>query len=234
MLRGERYLPFLETQRPVVQCRRQTETELHQRLLARAVALVHRADLRNGHMRLVDDQQRVRRQVVEQRRRRLAGRLAGEMPRVVFDAVAEADFGHHFQIELGALRQALRFDQFVLRIQLLQPFLQFVLDRFHRAQRALARGRVMRLGVHGVALQLAQRFAGQRIKQRQPLDVAIEQLDPQRLGVGFSWKYVQHFAAHTERAAGQLEFVAGVLQIGEMADQLTLIDVLAHRQDQAQ
>lgn len=92
----------------------------------------------------------------------------------------------------------------------------------------------MGLGIHGVTLQLAQRLAGQRIEQRQLLDVAIEQFDAQRLGIRLGGKNVKHLAAHTERAARELELVARVLQIGEMADQLALIDVLADRENQAQ
>ena len=49
-------LPFLEAQRPVVQRRRQPEAEFHQGFLARAVALEHRPDLRNRHVRLIHHQ----------------------------------------------------------------------------------------------------------------------------------------------------------------------------------
>ena len=70
-LRGDR-LPLLELQRPVVERRRQPEAVFDQRLLARAVPLVHRAQLRNRLMALVHHQQRVGRQVVVQARRRLA------------------------------------------------------------------------------------------------------------------------------------------------------------------
>ena len=65
-------LELVEAQRPVVERRRQAEAVVDQVLLARAVALVHAADLRDGDVALVDDHQRVARQVVDQRRRRLA------------------------------------------------------------------------------------------------------------------------------------------------------------------
>ena len=65
-------LELVEAQRAVVQRRGQAETVVDQVLLARAVALVHAADLRNGDVAFVDEHQRVRRQVVDQRRRRLA------------------------------------------------------------------------------------------------------------------------------------------------------------------
>ncbi len=66
-------LELVEAQRPVVERRRQAKAVVDQVLLARAVAPVHAADLRNRDVRLVDEHQRVGRQVVDQRRRRLAG-----------------------------------------------------------------------------------------------------------------------------------------------------------------
>ena len=53
----------------------------HQRLPPRAVAVVHAAKLRNRLVALVDYDQRVVRQIVEQRGRRLAGQPAGKVPR---------------------------------------------------------------------------------------------------------------------------------------------------------
>ena len=108
--------------------RRQAEAVFHQRLLARAVALVHGAELRNGLVRFVDDQQRVPRQVVEQARRRLARRAAGQIARVVLDAGAVADLFHHLHVEHGALLEALRLDQLVLLAQHLEPLAQFLAD----------------------------------------------------------------------------------------------------------
>ncbi|MCY1451707.1 hypothetical protein D9M71_685870 [compost metagenome] len=49
--------PLIETHRPVVQRRRQAEAVLDQGFLARAVALVHRPDLGNADVGLVDHQQ---------------------------------------------------------------------------------------------------------------------------------------------------------------------------------
>ena len=64
---------FLELQRPVVERRRQAKAVVDQRGLARAVAVVHAAELADHDVALVEEHQRVLRQVVDQRRRRLAG-----------------------------------------------------------------------------------------------------------------------------------------------------------------
>ena len=47
---------FFKAHRPVIQRARQTEAVFHQRFLARPVAVIHAADLRQRDVRLVDDQ----------------------------------------------------------------------------------------------------------------------------------------------------------------------------------
>ena len=84
-------LEFFERQRTVVERAGQAESVLDQRFLARAVAVIHAVQLRNGLVRFVDEHQGVVRQVIEQRRRRLARQASGEMARIILDAVAVAD-----------------------------------------------------------------------------------------------------------------------------------------------
>ena len=111
-------LPLLEVQRPVVERRRQAEAVGDQDLLARAVAVIHAADLRHGLMALVDDRQRVGRQIVEQRRRRRAGRTPGQMPRVVLDAVAVPDLLDHLEVEHRPLVEPMRFQHLAFGLEL--------------------------------------------------------------------------------------------------------------------
>ena len=108
-----------EGQRTVVQGRGQPEAVLHQRLLARAVAAVHAADLRQCLVGLVDDDQGVLGQVIHQGRGRLPRLAAGEVPGVILDPLAGADLAHHLQIEEGTLAQALRLEEFVGGLKLL-------------------------------------------------------------------------------------------------------------------
>src|SRR5204863_4308546 len=69
-------LELVERKRTIVDRAWQTETVFDERLLARAVAAPHAAHLRHRLMRLVDDHQKIFREVIDQRRRRLAGRAA--------------------------------------------------------------------------------------------------------------------------------------------------------------
>ena len=66
-------LELFKLERPVVERARQPKTVLHQRGLARTVAVVHAAELADQHMGLVQKHHRVLGQVIGQRGGRFAG-----------------------------------------------------------------------------------------------------------------------------------------------------------------
>ena len=75
---GDAGQKLVELQGPVVKGGGEAEAVLHQLLLAHAVPPIHGADLGDGHMALVDDEQKVLGKVVDQRVgrcRSCAGRL---------------------------------------------------------------------------------------------------------------------------------------------------------------
>jgi hypothetical protein len=94
---------------------------LGQRELAPVVAAIHAADLRDGDVAFVGEDDGVVGDVFEERRGRFAGRAAGQVARVVLDPVADAGGLQHLEVEIRALFQPLRLQQFALADQLLQP-----------------------------------------------------------------------------------------------------------------
>ena len=123
---------LLERERPVVERRRQPESVLDERLLPRPVARVHPADLRDGDVRLVDDDDRVLREVVHQRRRILARLPPGQMARVVLDAVAVADLPQHLHVEQRPLLEPLGLEEPPARPEEAEPLPQLVGDARER------------------------------------------------------------------------------------------------------
>src|ERR1700756_3758491 len=107
-------LEFFEGKRAIVERRGHAEAESDEGLFARAVAVIHGADLRDRLVRFVDDEQEIGWNVIEQRGWSFSWEAPGHVARIVFDAVAIADRAHHFDVEEGALRDALRFDDFSL------------------------------------------------------------------------------------------------------------------------
>ena len=104
--------------------RGQAEAVVDEILLAAAIAEPHAVDLRNGGVAFVDEEQEVAREVVEERGRRLAGQAAGEVARVVLDAVAVAHGLDHFEIEAGALMDALGLDHAAFGFELGDPLVE--------------------------------------------------------------------------------------------------------------
>ena len=108
---------LIEIKGSVIVCRGKSEPEIHQAALSRGVAAAHAANLRNGHVRLVDKHQIVFGEVVKQSVGGRACRSAGKDTGIVFHPRAGADFSEHFKIKACALGDALRFDELVLRAE---------------------------------------------------------------------------------------------------------------------
>ena len=229
-------LELLETQRAVVEGRRQPEPVLDQGLLAGSIALVHCTELRNGLVAFVDHQQGVFRQVVEQAGRRLARRPTRQIPRVVLDAGAIAHFVHHFQIEHGALLQPLRLHELARTVQVQKTRSQFGPDLLHRRLHPLLGSDVVGGGINRQAQHLAHHLAGERVEQTQAFDLIVEQLDPHGFTLGFRRKNVDDVAAYAISPLVQVGLVSRVLHVGQAAQQFSLFQPITarHVQDHAE
>ena len=230
-LRGAR-LPLVEPQRAVVERRRQAEAEVDQRLLARAVAFVHRRDLRDGLVRLVDEQQVVLREVIEQRRRRLARRAPRQVARVVLDALAAPHLLEHLEVVHRALLQALLLDQLVLGLELGQALAQLFFDARHGARQLVGRRDVVRAGEDRDLVDLPQHLAAQRIDLRDRVDLVAEPLDADRLLPLVGREDLDGVAADAEGAARKVDVVALVLNLDEAAQHGVAPDLDPARQIQ--
>ncbi len=226
---------LVEAKRPVVERGRQAEAVVDEVLLARAVALVHAAGLRNRHVRLVDEHQRARRQVIDQCRRRLARLATGQMARVVLDPLAKADLGHHLEVEARPLLDPLRFDQFHLAHEEFLLRSQFDLDLFDGVEHLLTPGHVVARREHREAADPLPNVARQGIEKLQGLYLIVEERKAQRVFRVLGRKDVQHVAAHAKRAAPEVDFVALVLHLGQALDRVALGERIAflHVQDHA-
>ena len=172
---------LLPAQRSVVHRRRQPEPVLDQRPLARHVALVHAADLRHRHVRLVDHEEEVLGEVVEQAVRRAACGPPVDVPRVVLDAGAEADLAHHLDVVGRAHAQPLRLEQLAGALERGELRLELGLDAGDRPVEALLAGHVVRGRRDEQLLVLADDLAGHRVEHEEALDLVAEHLDPDRV-----------------------------------------------------
>ena len=207
---------LLEAQRPVVERAGQAEPEVHQRLLARAVAVVHAAHLRDRLVALVDHQQEIVGEVVEQRRRRLARSAARQVPRIVLDPLAVAELAQHLEVEPRPLLQALALQQLALRLQLGEALRQLDGDGLDRAPQPPAGRGVVRLGIERDLVDLLQHGAAQRVEAGHALDLVAEVLDADA-AVLVGRLDLQHVAAHAEAAVVEVVRRALVLHLRQPA-----------------
>src|SRR3954453_19488182 len=100
-------------------------------------------------MAFVDDEERVRWEVVEQRRRRLAWLTARQVPRVILNPVAVTNLLNHLEVEHRPLMQTMRFEDLPLGFKLRAIPVQLRLDAFNRRLGAIARGHEVSLRIDG-------------------------------------------------------------------------------------
>ena len=202
-----------------------------QRALAGGVSLVHRADLRHGNMRLIDDQQEIIRKEVEQRMRRRAGRAAVEMTRIVFDPRAHAHLGEHLQVIGGAHVETLRLKFLALFAQFGQPSVKLLADGFERAFHTLRPGHIVGSREDMDLRFMGDHIAGQRMQGGDAVDLVAEEFDADGQFLVYGDDF-DRIAPHAERAAGEGDVVALVLHGHEPAQQVVAIDLLAFLEKQ--
>ena len=103
------FLEFVELQRAVVCSRRETESIFYKDRLSRMVSSVHRSDLRQGDMALVDECDEVLWEIIYQAERAHAFASAVEISRIVLDSRTISHLLDEFEIIFHALLQSFGF-----------------------------------------------------------------------------------------------------------------------------
>ena len=218
---------FVKAHGPVIQGAGQPEAVLDQHFLALPVTVVHAADLRQGDMGLIHDQQVIIREVIKQVIRTLARHPAVNMHRVVLDTGTVAVFPQRFQVKPGALFQPFLFQRLAFLLKILQPFFQLRLDIIAGPEHLL-----MRAGIAGrredvVELVGIQYMPGQRVHFGNPLDFIPEHLNPDIELVCIRRHDFDHIPAHPQGAAALVHVIAHILTVDELPQQGVAFDFLA-------
>jgi len=198
---------LVEGLRSVIERGGQPESEIHQHLFAGPVAVGHSANLRDSHMALVDEQKKILREEIDQAERTVAALAAGEVQRVVFDAVAETHLLKHLQVVVRAHADALGFKELPLRLKLRHAQIELALDAGDGRVEFVARGDVLVGRIEVELVQLARDGTGERIHLDDALNVVAPELDAQR-ELAVRGHDVDHVATHPEAPAFQIVVVA--------------------------
>ncbi len=93
---------LVKTQRAVIERAGKSKTVFNERPLTRGIALVHPANLRDGHVGFIDHGEEIIRKVIQQAVRGFSLLSAVDVSRIVFDSAAEAQLLHHLKVVGGA------------------------------------------------------------------------------------------------------------------------------------
>ena len=220
------FLKFTKGEGPVVHRRGQTEAVIDQGLFPSEVSVEHTVQLRNRHVALVHDDQEIVREIVNQCIRRRAGRKAGQIPGIVFNARAEAGLAHHFDIEHGAFLNALRLDELVILPELRNPFLQVLLNLAGGIHQLLVGDDIVRGRKEGCVRQARKRFSRQGIELLDPVDLIAEKFDPYGLLAALGGENLKDIAPDPESAPFKLHLGPFVLVPDKLVNHL--VPVLLH------
>ena len=219
-------LELFKSERTIVHRAGQAEAIIHQHLFARAVAMIHALQLRDGLVAFVQEQQMIVGEIIEQCRRRFARQASGKMARIIFDAVAIADLADHLQIEHGALVQALRFHQLAALFEFLLPPFQLRLDAAQRAFARFGRHYVMRFGIDRQAQIGLADLAEHRVDLAEAVHFVAPQLDAISVIV-VGGEDFDDVAAHAKCSAREAVIVALVEDFDQAREDLLARDLLA-------
>ena len=219
-------LELLEAEGAVVHGGGEAEAVVDEVLLAGAVAVPHAVELGDGDVGLVDEEEEVAGEVVEEGGWGLAGEAAGEVAGVVLDAVAVADGLDHFEVEAGALVDALGFDEAAFFFELGLPLEELGEDGFGGGGFALGLDDVVGLWVDGEAGVLLADGAEEGVDLGEGVDLVAEELDAVGVLV-VGGVDLDDVAADAEGAAAEVDVVAVVEDFDEAAGDVFALDLLA-------
>ena len=173
-------------------------------------------------MRLVDQREERAVEVVDQRVRPVARGAAGEVARVVLDAVTEADLAHHLEVVHGALPQALGLQEFPLPLEFGDALLHLRLDGLERVLDLGVRGDEVLGGGDVDGFQILLDLAGERGDALERLDLVAPEGEADAV-LGVAGEDIHRIAAHAEGAGLGLQVVARVLDAHELIEELLAV-----------
>ena len=226
-LRPHRF-PFLEPERAVIEAGGQAEAVFCKRRLPFEVAAIHAADLRNGDMAFIRENESIIGQIFEQSWRRLARFAAREIARVILDPLADACCLQHFKIKQSALLKPLCLEQTTHADELVQPTLQFIFDALDRLKQGRTRRHIMRVRVDFDGFKIGGLVAGERIKFDNRLDLVPEHRNAPAAIFIMGRKQLDNIATDPERASDEIAQRAFILQGNEIGDQLPVRHAFAN------
>ena len=171
-------------------------------------------------MALVHEEQKILREIIQQGGRHTARRAAGQHRRIVFDALADTHLVQHLDIVVGALGNALRFDELALGGELLDLCVALGADLFQCSGLFFGADDIVTGREDGNVLDHVLLGAGQGVELGNAVDLVSEKLHPDGKLAHIGQIDIHRVAVHPELIAHKIHVVALVLQGDQLFAQL--------------
>ena len=140
-------------------------------------------------------------EIIKQRKRRLPGFASVKIAGIVLNALAIADFAHHFDVVQRSLFNALCLKKLVRSLKLVYALPQVVFNLPDCRLQLFLAGCIMRCGEHGNMRTLKQNLSSKRIHLADALDFIPKKFYAQHLVRPVHGEDVQHIPFGTKRPA---------------------------------
>ena len=213
-------IKLVEIQRPVVVGARQAEPIIDQIFLAGEIPAEHAANLGQGHVGFVHEEQIVVRKIIEQSKGRRTGGPSRQDTGIVLDPLAHPDFPQHLDVIAGTLKDALRLEKLSVLFEKLHPFGELPLDLLNRVFHFVPRNDIVRGRVDGDMAEQPFKLARQRIDLADAVDLVPKKLHPDDRFPCVGGENFDHVAADAELVPGEIDVVAFILELYQLGKKL--------------
>ena len=181
-------------------------------------------------MRLVHNDQKLIREIINQRIRWDSRLQSCQMSRIVLNTAAKSRFAQHFNIKIRAFRDTLCLDQLIFPFKITHPLFHLFFNFNRGLIDFLLRNNIMRCRKYCTVLQSALDLTGQHIDFCDPVNFISKKLHTHRRIRIVCRKNLQHITTHTKRTTMKIHVISHILNINELADHIIPVSLHARSQ----
>ena len=181
-------------------------------------------------MGLVNDDQKIIREVIQQRTWRFPRFSKSQVSRIVLDTGTKTGLPHHLHIKIRTLRNSLCLQKLVIGLKISHLLLQLFQNILRRSHHLLFWHYIMgrREDCHVAKLRLY--LSRQRVDLRNSIHLIAKEFNAIRLASGIRRKDLQHISAHTEGSSFEIHLISRILNIDQLVDHF--VSILFHSRSQ--
>ena len=165
-------------------------------------------------MALINYGKKVIREIIDKTFRGRAGGTSGKRARIVLDSIAVAKFAHHFDIIFSALAKTLRFEEFVVRLEIGETIREFRFDASEGGAKFILAHDELPGGSNDGDRDRRTEMSSDRVKIANRVDIITKILDTD-CACFVGWEDIKSITADSKHSRGEIKIVTCILRFDE-------------------